>query len=513
MFEIEEKAGELLGSQRAWLYDPASTKMLAAGWRSGKTRILCVHGLLCSAAIPGNRGLIGRYTATDLEDWVIPMFFEVCPPSWIKKYVQDKGRKAVILRNNSVIYFRHIHDPNPKRSHLAGGSLGWAGIDQCEELTESDYLKIAGRLSLGAAQKRFLFANMNPNGKDWIYRMFFAGMLKPWRHGEWYQTCRQGNRLGIVSRNEENRRSNGGFVDDSYFDMLRESYPPEWVARYLDASFEDFSGKIYREYNLGSVHNIPSFNVSEEWPIVVSIDVGGQHPWAVLATATTPDGCAVTYKEFHRGGPTVKIRDVANWIKANLPWASRRIRYIIDPENKPVAIELADYGIHATPAIKHVNAGIERVKSYIHPRRNRTIPAWIMDNFAREDETFIRRLREEGVPSWYIVKSQCPNTARQLDAYVYDENKNKPKKEDDDGPDSLRYGLMSLPSPPKIEPADERREALLARDPGTVRAWDDIARFWKGVEDERAGRLTAQEAFALETPQPTRVVDSGNFEW
>lgn len=513
MFEIEERVGELLPSQREWLYAPETLKTIASGFRSGKTRILCVHGVVLSAAIPGNRGLIGRYHATDLEDWVIPVFFEVCPPSWIKKYVQDRGRKAVVLRNNSVIYFRHIHDPNPKRSHLAGGSLGWAAIDQGEELTEQDYLKIAGRLSLGTAKKRFLLMNINPNGKDWVYRMFFAGMLKPWRHGEFYQVCRHGNHLGVVSRNEENKRSNGGFVDDEYFQMLRDSYPPEWISRYLDSSFEDFSGKVYREYNLGSIHNIEPFAIPDSWQIVVSIDVGGQHPWVALATAVTPDGCAITYKEFHKGGPSVKIRDVANWIKTNLPWSSRRIRYVIDPENKPVAIELADLGIHATPAIKHVTMGVERVKSYIHPRHNRAVPAWVIEHFGH-DEKFLHRLREEGIPSWYIVKSHCPQTARQLDVYVYEEGKNKPKKEDDDGCDAARYGLVALPAPPRIEPESEHRKEMLIRDPATVRMWDDIEKFHKTIEDERAGRFDLKEAFVANSGgDPIRTVDSGGWEW
>ena len=516
LYEIENRIGGLLGSQNAFLYAPEHYKAIFGGYGSGKSRVLCAHGLILSAAIPGNVGLLGRYHATDLEDSLIPMFFEVCPPSWVKKWNSTRGRQSALLFNNSLILFRHIHDPNPKRSHITSMNLGWAGVDQVEEIDESDYLKVAGRLRLPRAPRKFLLSAGNPAGKDWNYRMFFAGHLRAFLPGEMFQVARHGHYLGIASRSEENKKSNGGFVEDEYYETLRETYPPEWIARYLDCSFEDFSGKVYREYSLTSVHNIDDFQIPKDWPITVSIDVGGEHPWAVLATALSPAGQAITFKEFHQGGPQTKIRDVAGWIKGNLPWSSRRVTYVIDPENKPVSIELAEYNIHATPAVKHLKAGVERVKTYMHLRKNRAMPRFVIENFGQDDR-FIRRLRAEGIPSWYIVKNSCPNLARELDSYVWDEGKNKPKKDHDDGPDSLRYGLMALPPPPKVEPYDERREEMFQRDPGTAKAWDEVDRFWKALDDEKAGRLGLREAFSETSSDPPlgfrRGIDTKGIEW
>src|SRR5581483_1587809 len=144
-FEVDERLGELLPSQKEFIFSPARFSAIAGGFGSGKTRAGVLKGLLLSAMYPGNVGMIARYHGTDLEDTTIPVFFEVCPPSWIRRY--NKKTNTVILRNNSVIYFRHIHDAQgakkaqaqsssafgPKTRRL-GANLGWFFIDQMEEI-------------------------------------------------------------------------------------------------------------------------------------------------------------------------------------------------------------------------------------------------------------------------------------------------------------------------------------------------------------------------------------------
>src|SRR6185437_12520623 len=113
------------------------------------------------------------------------------------------------------------------------------------------------------------------------------------------------NRLGIAVRSEVNRKSRGGFVDDSYFDNMRRTYSTEWISRWLDCSFDDFSGKIYKEYDLDSVHNIDSFTIPSYWPHVVSIDVGGDAPWCVLDEVVDDYSNMIVTKEFYK--PSVNV--------------------------------------------------------------------------------------------------------------------------------------------------------------------------------------------------------------
>src|SRR5437764_855348 len=120
--EVQDRLGELLPSQFEFIFSPARFSMISGGFASGKTRAGVTKGLLLSAKYPGNVGMIARYHVTDLEDSTIPIFFdEVCPPSWIKRY--NKNTKTVVLRNGSIILFRHIHDATSTKKN-ATSSMG-----------------------------------------------------------------------------------------------------------------------------------------------------------------------------------------------------------------------------------------------------------------------------------------------------------------------------------------------------------------------------------------------------
>src|SRR6185437_2342759 len=261
--ELEVRAGKFLPYQWQFIFDPAEEVVVASGFGSGKSHSGVYKGLILSKVFPGNRGIIGRFHGSDLDDSVIPLFHELCPPSWIRKY--NKQKNIVTLKNHSQILFRHIHDAAASgvKSRRVGANLGWFFIDQLEECQEAHWNTLISRLRLPRAKNRFGFATMNANGHDWIWRKFFRGVGQlPLDH---HVAIRNENRLGIAVRSEVNRKSRGGFVDDSYFDNMRRTYSTEWISRWLDCSFDDFSGKIYKEYDLDSVHNIDSFTIPSYW--------------------------------------------------------------------------------------------------------------------------------------------------------------------------------------------------------------------------------------------------------
>src|SRR6266568_2740717 len=121
-----------------------------------------------------------------------------------------------------------------KRSHIAGMNLGWFLIDQAEECELKHWIQLCGRLRRPQARKRFGWLTANPSGKDWIYQLFGFGAPAARRINEWTEVFEKGELCGIAVHSDENRRSNGGFVDDNYFEGLRQHMPPEWVARFLD---------------------------------------------------------------------------------------------------------------------------------------------------------------------------------------------------------------------------------------------------------------------------------------
>lgn len=467
--EMNARAGKFLPYQWNFIFAPEQEVVLASGFGSGKSHACTYKGLVLSKIFPGNRGLIGRFHGSDLDDSVIPLFFEICPPTWIRHY--NKQKNIVTLKNNSQILFRHIHDPGASgtKSRRVGANLGWFFIDQLEECQEAHWNGMLGRLRLPAAKRRFAFGTMNPNGHDWIYRRFFRGVgkLPVDRHVE----IREENRLGIAVVSEVNRKSRGGFVDDSYFDSLLRTYTADWIARWVYCSFDDFSGKIYKEYELGSVHNVEPFPIPSYWPHIVSIDVGGQHPWAILDNVVDDHGNTITIQEFFKS--SVNINEISAWIKNHTPWSDAKTTFVIDWENRQAAIELQEHGIVCRPAMKKVQAGILRVGGYLHVDKEIPLPKWYYET---QTKTMIEKFESGGSPRDFVFAENCPNYCRQMDAYIWDPNNPaKPKKENDDCCDSKRYALAQRPEAAELPKIDKYRK-LRETDPLAAREWEQFDR-------------------------------------
>jgi hypothetical protein len=125
LFELERSIGKLLPSQRAFIFAPERFSCIAGGFGSGKTRAGCLKGLVLSTVFPGNCGMVLCLHGTDLMDRVLPVFLEVCPPSWIQTY--NKQSKIITLKNQSQIMFRHLQDAGAAggaKTRRVGANLG-----------------------------------------------------------------------------------------------------------------------------------------------------------------------------------------------------------------------------------------------------------------------------------------------------------------------------------------------------------------------------------------------------
>lgn len=529
LLELEEKFGELLPSQRRYIFGPERFSILDGGFASGKSRAGILKGLILSQIYPGNRGMIGRFHGTDLTDSVIPLFFEVCPPSWIRSYVKHPTN-TVTLKNGSQIMFRHIHDARAKATKTGrhGANLGWVMLDQMEEMSVEHFNSMSGRIRK-AGVKHFLFGNANPNGHDWIFKMFFPGVQPFATDGRYkdrfFQVLKpNSDMVGIAVSSHENRVSNGGFVSDDYFNSLEKIYSPEWYDRYVLCSFDDFTGKIYREYEAGfgnsdyaSVHNIEPFNVQQmypNWELVVGIDVGGDSPWAVVPEYIDEWGNTIVVDGFVK--PSVRTDEVAAWIKRNLPWNSPRTTFVIDPENKVVMLELREHGIHCQPATKAVQAGIIRTGGYFHVHKGRALPPWY---HTTQPENKIRKFRDLGSPRTFVFNT-FTTYRNEHDTYVWDSEKSntplKTKTQRFDTCDADRYVKMFRPEPSKFPEISDKYAHLAAFDPLSYREWTKMD---KRIADRQArmkGGGSLREADMDEVPEigiPGRYEYSAKEEW
>lgn len=94
-------------------------------------------------------------------------FFEVCPEDFIVNY--NKNEHHLYLANGSEILFRELKDGKG----LGSLDLGFFYVDEAEEIQESIFDRLKGRLSLDRVARRCGWVTSNPPNEDhWIFRQF-----------------------------------------------------------------------------------------------------------------------------------------------------------------------------------------------------------------------------------------------------------------------------------------------------------------------------------------------------
>jgi hypothetical protein len=455
--------------------------MIEGGFASGKTFIGIQKALALLAKYPKNEWMFARMRGSDLEKTLIPEFFKQCPESWVGR-VHKRGQtgQVVYLKNGSIAYFQHIRDASAlgTKTRRTGHNLGGFLVEQAEEITREEWVALNGRLRNPYAKIRFALGNANPAGRDWVYEDFFSNYvpLDP-ANGVFYREYLSGNKLGIHVDSLENRKSNGGFVDDGFFDNYIRNSPPEFVRRYIHASFENFSGKVYSEYTLTSVHNIEPLprSLTDTWESVVGIDVGGSCPWGVLDVRVDEHGNLIVLSEYAEA--TAVTEHVARWIKDNVPYDSPRTTFVIDPENKVAAEDLSRMGIYCRVAEKHVYAGTLRVASYLHLNKQLRAPKWLREL----QPELARQIDITGCPRMFFVTT-CSKVRSEHDRVVWDERyTNQIKKtatERWDLADSLRYVCATRPDPAKLIIIDDVMQRLRVESPEAAHEAEYERKVW-----------------------------------
>ena len=494
--QIGEKAKNLLPSQRKFIFSPHRFSAISGGFGSGKSYACLMKGLILSAAIPGNVGSFLCYRGSDVEKRLVPLWMEeCCPPAWRKSY--NKNKRICTLRNGSIISFDHVKDgtagsASGSGTRRIGSNWGWFGVDQCEELEMEQWDSLASRLRLPRAPRKFGFASLNPDGRSWIWERFFQKIV-PWPKdqaghalpigGKFYQAVEQTeNTLGIAVNSEENRISNGGYVEDAYFDSLLSTYGQQWVDRFVYGSFDDFKGKLFPDfsgglvdYNDSSVHVIDDFQIPKHWSLVTSIDVGGDSPWAVVPIYSDEQGNLILTGGFHNR--TGRVSEVAAWIKRNTPWNENRTTYVIDPENRVATVELSDHGVYCQNAIKDINPGLLRMEGYIHVQKHRNLPHWYEET---QPIQRYQKFRGHGSPKLFVFKSALV-IRKELDSCKWDPEKpDKMYKSSTarfDAIEAIRYGVMTRPEPSKVGGVEDAEFIEMEKkDPGSAAEWRQLAR-------------------------------------
>lgn len=451
------KQGEFHGMSKKY-------RFFVGGWGNGKTSAGCVEALMLALEYPGCVGLICRKTRPELKATTMHHFFNGgggdpdsgdytgCPQELIRSFNKTEGKLTLI--NGSIIHFWPLDEPD-KLSNL---NLGWFLIDQAEEVAEEMFQMLQGRLRQTKAP-RCGVCLANPNGHDWIWRrnVYLKGNGAYKNHGM------------VHAKTTDNPNLPADYVA-SLMDM-----PKAWIERFVNGSFDVFSGQIWPEFER-DVHVIRPFPIPDHWDIVEGIDHGRRNPTAVLWSAYDEVGNCFIFDEHYEAGKRVghhaqKILEKRAFYHTPLYTVIDASAAQKDPNTeRSVVDEYWDWGIVTIPSDRHVAARINRVAEWLMLDKDHPHPV--------TGET-----REEGYPKLYIF-ANCVNLVEHVAQYQWkkqlatkDENaKEQPKEKDDHDVDAMGYILMTRPHPST---------------PVAVKEWEmtPAQRYWKKLEErmERAG--------------------------
>lgn len=259
-FQIGSAKYQLLPSQYEFLAAKEEILDYVGGYGSAKT----FSGILKATHLsmfPNNRGLVGRFAATDLEETTQRDMLDFLKEAELLKEEPNARTKTAIvycvdpltgknLGYTSEIAFQHVDNPK----HLKGRKLGWAWIDEASEAHKDAGKVLMGRLRLPAFAGRYqLLKTGNPEGHNYIYdECFNEELIKQLVCGHPQCTltpeeCNRNMRLkrrGIHAPTYQNY-----FLPPDYITNMLASYSPTERQRYMDGSFDAFEGAVFPEFD------------------------------------------------------------------------------------------------------------------------------------------------------------------------------------------------------------------------------------------------------------------------
>lgn len=232
--------------QRLFLTAKEKFVGLFGGLGNGKTLAGCAKILELATTYPNNLCLVGRLTYPELRDSTREVFMNLlrmCYPETAYKF--NTQENSVTLWNDSKVIFRHLDNP----ANLLSMNLGAFYIDQAEEVDEDAFKTLQGRLRRQNIPDLKGLVTGNPAGHNWVYERFGVGL---WPAGS--NDITHNLRYRMITAPTI---ANAANLPEDYEDILKQSYSPEWYARYVMGSWDAFEGQIFDITKVKSYDTLP----------------------------------------------------------------------------------------------------------------------------------------------------------------------------------------------------------------------------------------------------------------
>lgn len=217
---------------------------------SGKTTAGILRFAKMMQENPNNYGVVVRNLHDDLRNATIPQFFDLLFGSRFEvpeNIYWNSTNKFMRLPNGSEIQFLALDRPDTYRK-LKNLVVGCFFIDQGEEIAEEVWTILEGRMRLTGVQHSG-FMTGNPEGGDhWIKDKFYAKPINVTKYkiddieteyGYWQGIT--SDYVGIVAK----PLSNALNLPAGYYERLKQSFPRDWLLKYVYSLWTGKVGMIY----------------------------------------------------------------------------------------------------------------------------------------------------------------------------------------------------------------------------------------------------------------------------
>lgn len=416
-FTITKKQSEFMDS----LADEVLYGGAAGG---GKSYGQLIDAYIFAFKYPRSKQLVLRRTYPELERSLILVSLELYPQK-ICKYNEKKHRYK--FPNGSIIEFGYC-DKEKDVTKYQGAEYDVVRFDELTHFSLFQYNYLISRIRGVNNYPKQIKCTTNPGGvgHTWVKERFIDNKIP----SEVYKTKEERTTVFIPAKVQENK-----FLmeaDPNYIKRL-EQLPESERKALLEGMWDIFDGQFYPEFSK-EIHVIQPFRIPLEWERFRSLDYGldmtACYWWAVA-----PDATCYIYRELHQ--PGLILSQAAKKILELTPIDENISYTVASPDlfnrrqetGKSGQEIMMDEGLYITKADNNRIGGWRALREYLQPYEN-----------------------EFGEVAGRVqIFNTCKNLIRCLPALIHDEhNSEDASNEPHDvthAPESMRYGIMSRPSP------------------------------------------------------------------
>jgi hypothetical protein len=223
MTEISSQYNPTITQSRAHK-SKARYKLFGGAMGGGKSRWLCEEAKDLSMSYPGNRGIMCRWHLADFKNSTLKTLLECFPPEIIVSH--NLAEHCITLINGSEIIYMGMSEQE-NVSKLKSMEIGWFAIDEASEVPHETFLLFQSRL------RRRLFDNTFPP----FYGVLASNPADCWLKDIFVLKGGGDDYDFFPSLPKDNP-----YLPSDYEKKLRESYPEDWVNRFLKGSWDELIG-------------------------------------------------------------------------------------------------------------------------------------------------------------------------------------------------------------------------------------------------------------------------------